>query len=343
MELAGIYYLYEIGGKKNQEDFIWPPAGRATAEDRIFIVCDGVGGSDNGEIASRFIAEFMSVKIKSYGESEISEELINELLNEARTKLTVYARSQGLNDEMATTFSLLVLYSESVFIAWCGDTRIYHLRDGEVLYKTQDHSLVNTLVKEGEITEEEARLHPQKNIILRAVKADGSPIEAEAQWVKDIQDGDYFFMCTDGVLENIADEDIKFLVNQNDKGKIDLVKSFQQFCLDKTRDNYSMYLLKVRMPKRTKSIPFRQKYVLGFVSLILLSCILIALYLTTKGKKTGNAIINKKDTIISGTIVAPEKDSAPYIEVEDNQENGDSVRHLRDRGNAKKSDSLSNP
>ena len=323
MDLVGIYHLYEIGGKKNQEDYIWPTPGKATLDDRVFIVCDGVGGSENGEIASRLISEFIAAKVVNYSESEMSSALINELLEEGRRKLMKYAADQGLNDDMATTFSMLILYDQRAFIAWCGDTRVYHLRHGIVLYKTEDHSLVNTLVKEGEITDEEARLHPQKNIILRAVKADGSPIDAEGYWVDEVQDGDYFMLCTDGILENVTDADIKFLLNQNDKGKIKLVKSFQQFCFNKTRDNYSMYLVKIRMAGKQKSKGSRVGYVVFFLLLIISLALFGIYYSQGKQRRKNMNPVNRADSSAIRSDQVPSRDSLPYVEFEKNDE-GDS-------------------
>jgi PPM family protein phosphatase len=323
MDLVGVYHLYEIGGKKNQEDYIWPTPGNATLNDRVFIVCDGVGGSENGEVASRLISEFIASQVVKYSEEEMSSVLINELLEEGRRNLMRYAADQRLNDDMATTFSLLILYEKRAFIAWCGDTRVYHLRHGIALYKTEDHSLVNALVKEGEITNEEARLHPQKNIILRAIKADGSPIDAEGYWVDEVQDGDYFMLCTDGILENVTDDDIKFLLNQNDKGKINLVKSFQQFCFNKTRDNYSMYLVKTRMAGKQNSSGSRVGYFIFFL-LLIISSVLFGIYYSRSKKKLKNQTsVNRADSLRMGSDQVPSKDSLPYVEFEKNDD-GDS-------------------
>lgn len=245
MTLGNIYYLNEIGAKKNQEDYIWPAPGNASLNDRVFIVCDGVGGSQNGEIASRIVSESVGNALLKAAPAKIGIPFINELLAEAKTKLLTYAKNQNLNLDMATTFTLLAFVNERAFVSWCGDSRVYHMRHGEVRSKTEDHSLVSSLVKTGEITEKEALNHPQKNIILKAIRADDSEPEAEGYWIDDVQSGDYFMLCTDGLLENIGDRDLKFLLNQNDKGSIDLVQSFQQFCYGKTNDNYSMYLIKI--------------------------------------------------------------------------------------------------
>jgi PPM family protein phosphatase len=245
MAPSDIYYLYDIGAKKNQEDYIWPAAGTASADDRIFIVCDGVGGSQNGEIASRIVAESVGNALLKMPANKINPTLINQQLAEAKTKLINYSSAHNLSVDMATTFSLLALIGSKAFIAWCGDSRVYHIQKGEINFKTQDHSLVNTLLQTGNITADEAQSHPHKNIILKAIRADETAPEAECHWIKKIEDGDYFLLCSDGLLENITERDIKFLLEQNDRGTIDLTQSFQKFCFNKTNDNYSMYLIKV--------------------------------------------------------------------------------------------------
>lgn len=253
MNPTHIYFLHEIGGKKNQEDFIWPAPATATEHDKVFIVCDGVGGAENGEIASRIISESLGNAIMKLEKPEMSVAIVTELITEAKQKLSLFAQRNLLNIDMATTLTLLVLSDKKAFIAWCGDSRIYHLRDGDILYKTSDHSLVNSLVKSGEISEEDAILHPQRNVILRAISAGDSQVEVDFHLINDVQDGDYLMLCTDGLLENITDKDLKFLLTQNDKGNIDLVEAFQQFCFGKTKDNYSMYLMRVSLKQKSAS------------------------------------------------------------------------------------------
>ena len=247
MQVTQIFYLHEIGSKKNQEDYLWPVPGTASAEDRIFIVCDGVGGSDSGEVASRIVAESVGTSLLRTPPGEVRLELVDALLEDARRKLVEYGVAKGLGSDMATTFTLLELVGDRAFIAWVGDSRVYHLRGNAVLFRTDDHSLVHSLIKSGELSEEEAHNHPQKNLLLKAVRADDTEPAADGHWVEDIRDGDYFMLCTDGLLENITEPDLLFLLRQNDEGTIDIVKGFQQFCFEKTRDNYSMYLIKVSM------------------------------------------------------------------------------------------------
>ncbi|HEX9508976.1 MAG TPA: protein phosphatase 2C domain-containing protein [Puia sp.] len=293
MTLTEIYYLHEIGGKKNNEDYIWPVPGTASPDDKIFIVCDGVGGSENGEIASKIVAQSVGTALLKTATLEIDTPFINRLLSDARQKLIDYARLHQLSTNMATTFSLLIFLNEKAFISWCGDSRVYHIRKGEILFKTDDHSLVSSLVKSGEITQEEAQTHPQKNMLLKAVNADEADPEADGHWIDEVLDGDYFMLCTDGLLENIGDRDIKFLLEQNDRGSIDLVQSIQKFCYDKTRDNYSMYLVKVKTEE--KKSPAKKKGTIGWLVILLILVLAAAAFAIKENyfrpKKVMNVVI----------------------------------------------------
>jgi serine/threonine protein phosphatase PrpC len=250
MTITNIYYLHEIGNKKKQEDYLWPATGTATLNDRVFIICDGVGGSQNGEVASKIIAEYVGNALITSPNDQLSAEHITTLLYQAKDELIGYARENGLNQDMATTLSLLVLQPHQAFIAWCGDSRVYHVRAGNILYQTEDHSLVHTLVKNGEITEEEAQHHPHKNIILQAVKADEDIIEIATHVITGIQDGDYFLLCTDGLLEQISAHDLQGILQSNSDQHKDIVARFLEKCFGKTRDNYSMYLLQTGITRR---------------------------------------------------------------------------------------------
>jgi serine/threonine protein phosphatase PrpC len=318
MNLSNIYYLSEIGGKKNQEDYIWPLPGTATLQDRIFIVCDGVGGSESGEIASKIIAESVGNALTRIPVANISAAQINKELAAAKQKLVDYARVHRLSSEMATTFCMLVLSEQKSFISWSGDSRVYHFRNGEVIYKTSDHSLVNMLVNKGEISEEDALSHPQRNIILKAIKADDSPVEIEDNSITDIRNGDYFLLCTDGLFENLTDKDIEHLLKQNDKGNFDIINAIQQYCLNKTRDNYSMYLVKISIEK--KPVRKRPKSVYLVLILILIVFLIIAgrKYFSGQARQTdpmvpvtviSDSAANSQDSIQVEIVPTPSKDS----------------------------------
>jgi serine/threonine protein phosphatase PrpC len=228
-----IYYLFEIGIRDKQEDYMWPIAGKATGNDKVFIVCDGAGSFYNGGTASKLICQFMAANVLKFGEKRMSGELIDRLLNEARDLIITYAREHRLDSDLASTFSMFILYDQKVFMSWYGDSRIYHLRGGEILFRTEDNSLVTEPI--------------QNTAIVRGIKADSSPIYAETKWIEDVKDGDYFMLCTKGIIENVTDDDIKLLVGQNDKANIDLTGSFRRLAFEKRPDNYSMYLVRVNV------------------------------------------------------------------------------------------------
>src|SRR5258708_35153003 len=148
-QVTQIDLIHETGAKKNQEDFLWPLPGTASEQDRLFIVCDGVGGAENGEVASKIITGCVADALQRTPASEVGLPMINWLLEEARGRLVEYALLKGLSKDMATTFTLLLLLKDRAFIAWCGDSRVYHLRRNEILFRTTDHSLVHTLVRNG--------------------------------------------------------------------------------------------------------------------------------------------------------------------------------------------------
>jgi len=236
-----IYYLFEVGIKDKQEDYIWPVAGSATVNDSVFIVCDGAGSFYNGGIASKLICQFMAAKVLKISEQKMSGEQIDKLLIEARGRLITYARENRLDTDLATTFSMLILYDQKVLMSWYGDSRIYHLREGEILFKTENNSLIN---------------EPIRNTadIACGIKADSSPIYAETKWIEDVLDGDYFLLCSKGIIESVTDDEIKLLISQNDKANIDLTGSFRRLAFEKRPDNYSMYLIRVNVGTQKRGI-----------------------------------------------------------------------------------------
>ena len=304
MNPESIYYLFEVGNRSKQEDYIWPIAGEATVKDRVFIVCDGAGSFNNGEIASELIGRFMAAKVLKFGEQKMSGELIDKLLMEARDRLITYARVSRLDTDLATTFSMLVLYDQKVLVSWYGDSRIYHLREGDIVFRSEDNSIGSETI--------------QNTAIARGIKADSSPLNAETKWIEDVQDGDYFLLCSKGIIENVTDDDIKLLVSQNDKANIDLTGSFRRLTFEKTSDNYSMYLVRVNVgrQKRGKNsgIIANKKKTSGIVSqiLILLMTIvgLLFMFFYFRNARTSNPA-QKYTNRVTKSVDVQRDDSVP--------------------------------
>lgn len=239
----------EIGRKDNQEDYLYP--AKADEKTRVFIMCDGMGGHDNGEVASRTAADTLGNYLSSC--SAIDIPVFETGLAKAYDALdnidTNSVKKPG------TTMTCLCLNDDNYLVAHIGDSRIYHVRPtlfnpktkrGGILYQSSDHSLVNDLLKAGELTEEEARDFPQKNVITRAMQPHlPKRYKADVYVFDDIMGGDYFFLCCDGVLEQLSNEALCEILaesNLNDQQKLARIKAV---CDGKTRDNYTCWLVPI--------------------------------------------------------------------------------------------------
>lgn len=245
------YNLQELGQRQNQEDSLFPGVGQQSANDRLFILCDGMGGHEKGEVASATVCEVMSNCILSRWnpQESLSDGLLQQAIEEAYDALD--AKDNGEEKKMGTTMTFVCFHAEGVTVAHIGDSRVYQLRPAtkkepaRILFKTRDHSLVNDLVDIGEITEEEAKKHPQKNVITRAMQpCQERRAMASVAHLTDIQKGDYFYMCSDGMLEQSTDENILNIITKNgfkDEQKIEMLRNVT----DENRDNHTAHLIHV--------------------------------------------------------------------------------------------------
>ena len=240
-----IKHIYELGKRDKQEDSIYPLPGEATNEDRLFIVCDGMGGHDSGEVASKTVCEALSEKVLAISEPDglFTEEMFDEALSAAYDVLDT--KDNGARKKMGTTMTFLKFHAGGCMMAHIGDSRIYQIRGGKILFQTSDHSLVNDFVKAELITPEQAKTHPQRNVITRAMQ----PLmearsKADKMFTDNIQAGDYFLLCTDGLIENIEDEDFAAILSNeewtDDEKTAELVRRSVE-----SRDNHSAYLIHV--------------------------------------------------------------------------------------------------
>ncbi|MCQ2254886.1 MAG: protein phosphatase 2C domain-containing protein [Bacteroidaceae bacterium] len=237
-----------IGRKDQQEDAVWPLFEDVTADNRCIVLCDGVGGSEHGEVASqnssRIIGEHLSKAIAAKGVVEESDVQI------AVEKAYAFLESidkDGSEDRctMATTLTCVCLHGNGVLAAHMGDSRIYHVRPNVgILYRSADHSLVQALLQAGELTPEEAKTFPRKNVITKAIQPHSAHLSAEVQNITDVKSGDYLFLCCDGVLENLTDERLTEVLSMtcSDAEKLKLIEAES---IDKTRDNYTAYLIPI--------------------------------------------------------------------------------------------------
>lgn len=183
------------------------------------LVADGMGGHNAGETASEIATVEVSDFINRNYTVDVPQEEIKNMLTaaikSANKKIYSGARENAAYYGMGTTITAMFYYDTYVTIAHVGDSRAYILRDDMIHKLTQDHSLVAELLANGQITPEQARNHPQKNVITRAVGTD-------ADVTVDIyelgtQPGDIILLCTDGLSNLLSDAEIKDLIRESGK------------------------------------------------------------------------------------------------------------------------------
>lgn len=219
----------------------------------LFMICDGVGGSNKGEVASAITCEKLPVYIYNSPPSDqepLSPIYMQHAIKWVESAFDHYIAENDTAMGMGTTLAMLYLNEVGANIVWIGDSRVYHIRKGQILYQTQDHSLVNELIKLGQITPEQARTHRQKNVILRAIQGGSNPIEAELYFIpwEDIQKGDYFMICSDGITETWQNDDLVELFSHTFSDS-EIAAYLDQACEINSRDNYSCILINIGEPK----------------------------------------------------------------------------------------------
>ena len=246
IKLEDSLHLTKPGKRPYNEDFVFPdgqsPAG--SNQVNVFLVCDGVGGSEKGEVASRLVCTEMFNSLK--GQSEISNEDIQSAIKKAQRSIDGYIADHHIEQTMATTMTFVGFVEDGAVLAHVGDSRIYHIRGHKILYRTEDHSLVNELVSQRLITEEEARNHPQKNVITKAISGADVQLVPSIHRTSDIGPGDYFFLCTDGVLESIDDQYLVELLSNDSFSNDQKMEKIDSLCAANSKDNYSLYLIQIK-------------------------------------------------------------------------------------------------
>ena len=246
----------EIGQKSNQEDTLFPDLYEVSENQRSFIVCDGMGGHENGEVASNCVAETIGRITSSAPLCTTDEmcELFEKALEEAYNRLDALDKYDDGERKMGTTLAFLAICSNGLLSAHIGDSRIYQLRSGKgVVFQTRDHSLVNELLASGDLDEKDAKNYVHKNVITRAIQPH-QEYRAKASYkiISDVRKGDVFFLCSDGIVENIDNSELARLLLKK-VGLKSRIESLNDECQKrKTHDNFSCYAFEIEYNKNVK-------------------------------------------------------------------------------------------
>ena len=195
---VGAYARATDTGKKrrhNEDSYVVAPP--------LFAVADGMGGAQAGEVASKLAAA--ELEDTDPGASA-GPEKITALIQEANRRVYERANADPSTSGMGTTMTVALVEGTDVAIGHVGDSRAYRFRDGSLEQLTEDHSLVNELLKSGKLSREEAETHPQRSVITRAVGTDPD-VDVDA-FVVSADIGDLFLLCSDGLTDMVDDADI---------------------------------------------------------------------------------------------------------------------------------------
>lgn len=205
--------------KVNEDSFLCEKLP-GTDDSYLYIVADGMGGHNAGEVASSMaVQEVASYVRENIGILELGDKEIQDLVRNAifyandKVYKTSILKSNCLG--MGTTLSMVLLKGDTIYIGHVGDSRIYLIRENEIERLTEDHSLVAELIKSGSIKPEDAKDHPQKNVITRALGTEYN-IDPDVDQ-RNIKNDDFILICTDGLSNAVSEEDMVYaVVNTSD-------------------------------------------------------------------------------------------------------------------------------
>ena len=240
----------EKGVRKNNEDCIYPSSELANPGQRLFMVCDGVGGAEKGEVASALACDSFQTFFNTFLDgNDPSEDFINRAVHYTESRFDEYVSQHPEAHSMATTFTLLYIGESSIIVAHIGDSRVYQFREGRIIFETEDHSWVQSMVNLGQITKEEAAVHPKKNIITKAISGSVRSVDADVAIIKDIRDGDIFFLCTDGIMDCFPDEKLASVFSAGHHAE-SIKDMLIDRCYHESKDNFSFYIIPVQSIKK---------------------------------------------------------------------------------------------
>ena len=266
-----------IGGRpENQDSYGWSD----TRHGYLVTVCDGMGGGPGGKTASTIAVKEI---ITTVAESDTDEEPANILIKAVRrANLTIIetASHNSALKGMGSTATVLLINEHAAYVAHVGDSRIYQIRKGQKVFRTFDHSLVFEMVAQGVITEEQARLSAQSNVITRALGIKQN-VDVEVHELP-YRKGDRFMLCSDGIHGIMPEKELlKMLAgrHQQPAATVDNIATFVDntgFSEGGRHDNLTLAIVETTINSQLKQkMTMRQKIILAALSVIALASISI--------------------------------------------------------------------
>lgn len=242
-----VWGLTDIGLVRKDNQDAYATARFAESGHTVAVVCDGMGGVKGGHLASQIAVETYLAETKKVLRADMTAVQLAQASSYAVAIANdaVYEKAQEAKEYhgMGTTLVSAICYEKGAVISNVGDSRAYHITAEGIRRVTEDHSLVEALVRRGDITEEEARVHPNRNVITRALGPEKS--EECDSYVCVLKQGEYLLLCTDGLINTVSDQEILYEVihNGDEESCLD-----RMLAISKSRgaaDNVTAVLLKV--------------------------------------------------------------------------------------------------
>lgn len=300
-----------IGGRpENQDSYGW----QETSFGYLVTVCDGMGGGPGGKTASSIAVKEIITGISEASKDEEIPNIIIKAIRRANMAIIEAGNETPALKGMGSTATVLLLSENSAYLAHVGDSRVYQLRNGKKVFRTFDHSMVFEMVQQGVITEEQARLSAQSNIITRAlgIKPD---VQVDVQEVS-YEAGDRFMLCSDGIHGSMPEEELIKMVS-NKKSKLGAITDDIATFVDNIgrssgggHDNLTLAIIETKInsklkPKMSKQTKFT---ILGLIALLVISVALNISQFASTGSNSDTvmqdsiASLCKKDSVKSDSI-----------------------------------------
>ena len=239
------YAISETGPTRNSnEDSIYHTYPDGDARNFFGIVADGMGGHEAGEIASRIACDTTQPFIRNHPTERNIPVLLKECIHAAQAAILEAAEGNPSYTGMGTTATMIYIRDGNMFFVHIGDSRLYHFRDNKMTQVTTDNTLVNEMVKERKITEAEALTHDMKHVLTQALGSVREILPEVASEGVNIQPGDIFFLCSDGIYDVLQPGEIESLLKMNSPAlTMECIKSL---CTQRNAsDNFSAILVEV--------------------------------------------------------------------------------------------------
>jgi serine/threonine protein phosphatase PrpC len=208
----------------------------------LLVLADGMGGHRNGEIAAQLAVKTLTDAFQRLAVPALSSpaKFLIEHIQQVHDMIENVTQAEDLIESPRTTIVTAIIQRGYLYCAHVGDSRLYHFRNGHLLFRTEDHSVVQSLYKKGMITKEEMATHPYKNKIYNCLGGE-TPPQIDLADRHELLEGDTVLLCTDGVWGVISDQQIKEIIQHNNnitEATTDLMDS-AEFASDDKGDNMS--------------------------------------------------------------------------------------------------------